>query len=656
GCATCRTGYHEVDRGDDDLATVGFPSSGSGFECVRDLTCAGRSCGPGGTCVEGPTGASCLCAPGLAGEQCESCAPPFERAASGACVLGEPCAERRCGGHGSCVAGARGEVTCACDTGWDIDAACGGRSIALGGPEEAVGSRAPARLHVGLRNGAHCAGDFVWSVPDGGGTVQPDPADSTWATYTAPLAGPRLGRARVRAVCAGDPGLDATRDLPLASSGNTTARPQRVTGSCPSALAAEIDPVMIDWMEANGIPGGTIGVSVLGGPVCLRAYGYRSLGTSTDGGGGREAMRTCTPMRMASVTKMFTRSALRAHLYGAALPASMGGGTLGPATALLPIVDTTMDLGPGNLPTWNEPASLYAPGWTSALPDGHCTPGAAPLDPAWRLATVDGTLRHRAGFQPNQSYQLGNNLGCNELPAGTCKDFNRISDPTVAAATPVRVANDLGLLDHGVARIDDVMAWMGGVCMYDSQANNRYRYSNFGYSAVGRALELIAGQPYEDYVLDFLEADDIIDRTFANAGRPIVYQGQNLGNGPGDFALPSYMREARYYSHLGKLTDVTKAVKKNGQWTFPAQVDAPYGGANYDLMYAHGGLVANSLALLNFARVYRPSDGQRRPKIFLPVHDNTTMGGQNGLLWGTFADLNEFDDAEPNRAGVKGCY
>lgn len=651
-CRSCLPGYRTLGAGDDDLLAEGAVAPRERPDCVRIDSCDTLTCGEHGSCQASTLGASCVCAEGYAGALCESCAPLYERVGE-SCVLSDGCAAQRCGGHGQCVVGRTGEVGCQCDEGFDSDEACGGRSVVLAGPEELIkpGSRNP--LRVGLRNGEICNGEWEFSV-EGGGEVKPG-ADGQ-AVYLAPAATGEFGRASVKAVCKTDARLSVQKTWPIAPDLSAASPAVPVHGPCPDALAAEIDPVVLDWMDAHGIAGGTVGVSIFGAPVCLRAYGYASLGEPEDGRRGVERMRTCTPLRLASVTKAFTRSALRAHLYEKALPAAMGGGKLGPTTRVLPVVDAAMRLTNG-MPAFVEPTSYYSAGW-NAYPDNHCVPGGAAgaaMDPAWGLATFHGMLQHRAGFQPNQTYVMNSDSSCTNAPNGGCKDFATIGDTMVSSGPATRIANDLGL-GYGVPRIDDVMAWMGGMCMYDTEANGDYRYSNFGYAVAGRAIELISGKSYEDFVLDFLEADKLIDRKFARAGRPIVYQGQNLAQGPRNFALPSYMRESRYYSLLGEMTDVTSAVSSNGQWAFPKKVPAPYGGANFDLMYAHGGLVANTLGLLNYARVYALSDGSRRLKQLLTVHDDDTRGGQGGLLWGTFTDLHQFDDNQPVTTKGPGCY
>lgn len=646
-CVDCAAGFRLVGRDGADGDFVG--SIPLAPYCERMQTCAELDCGAHGQCAAASDGdATCACDIGWAGSRCEACAPPFEPFAGNQCVLGPLCAATLCGGHGACVLGRAGGVACRCDTGWDLDAECGGPSIAIGADDGPLHAGIPADLSVGLRHGLACTTGFVWTIERGGGHLDVDPLDSRRARYTPgrEFEG-RVGRATVRAACANNPSVGVSRDLTVAGPTAPGDRPRWVDGGCDGRLAELADEAMLEWIEANGMTGGTLGISYLGRPVCLRSYGYREV-DMTPSGVNNLPMRTCTPMRVASVTKSFTRAALRGNLYGTPLPPDMSGGTLGDSSLVLPIIDGVMSLGPGGSSAWISPASLYSVGWGIDL---DCNFGTGQLDSAWALATLGGTLKHKAGFQPNQSYQLGNNGPCTGAPGEACKDFRNVNDPTVSASASERIANDLGIVTHGVPTIDDVLAWMSGVCMYDSEAFANSRYSNLGYSIAGRIVELVSGQSWQNFVLGFLDTQGLIDLGFSDAGRPIAYRGRNQGNGPASFALPSYMSEARYYSHIGTGADVTFAQKdENGTWEFPNTAPAPYGLSNYDLMYAHGGMVTNPLALLNLSSRYLIGSGTPRKFLFggfVPEYDASTAGNQGGLLWGTSSLLAELGAGEP---------
>ena len=144
-CDRCAPGFHvEGQDGQDPTIPPGGDFEDAGPDdpvgpaeplvpmvCVPDETCDGVDCGIGTCRVEGGV-ATCVCPAHRTGvdEQgvvCGRCMPGYEidpNDPEGPCILGEDCAETRCGGRGICVAALVGpgsqhtQVACACDPGY----------------------------------------------------------------------------------------------------------------------------------------------------------------------------------------------------------------------------------------------------------------------------------------------------------------------------------------------------------------------------------------------------------------------------------------------------------------------------------------------------------------------------------------------------------
>jgi N-acyl-D-amino-acid deacylase len=113
----------------------------------------------------------------------------------------------------------------------------------------------------------------------------------------------------------------------------------------------------------------------------------------------------------------------------------------------------------------------------------------------------------------------------------------------------------------------------------DFDPGTHYAYSNFGYCVLGRILEKVSGEPYEDHVRKAVLA-------------PMGITRMRLGR-----SLPEQRAdgEVRYYS----LTEprsrpvFDRLTQKDVPW--------PYGGFNLEAMDAHGGWLASAVDLVRFA-------------------------------------------------------
>jgi CubicO group peptidase (beta-lactamase class C family) len=670
GCGSCRDGFRMDNPALTEGDMIGSPSL-TPPACIVKRTCAELACGAHGSCVELDGGPSCACQTGYAGAACDACAPLYDPRADGRCVLGDTCAEAECGGHGRCTRDGAGDVRCVCDAGWDSDAHCGGDDLFVGGPGFLPPDSGPTAFGVALHNGAHCTTDFVWTAS--AGSVMPDPRDSHRAVFTPPTApNGAVVHATLRAECGNNSDLGGDREVIVGGPPASGPQPPAISGECDPKLAKELDAEMLAYMQDNELTGGTIAVTYQEQVVCLRGYGYQA---ESGFSGARIPMQPCTPMRVASVTKPFTRAAFRGNLFGTLLPE----GSDGENTPLLPILAPTMGLSPVGELVWQAPEDIYDDNYPRFLfgtgLTASCSSSDGVINNSWRDITIRQMLGHVAGFNPNQPYRFNGLVPmpddpnappvwddgpCTGVNDGLCGSLADVRDPTVSWGTVTRVPNDLGL-DHGVITMDDMTRWMAGICLYDDPGMQRFRYSNVGFTMAGKAIENLTRQTYENYVVGFLSNDGIND--LEAPGNPVVYLGQSKGGGPRTYSLPSWMGEADYFTFRPDSVDVTNAVLDDGVWTFPDSVDPPYGATNYDLMASHGGLVMNALALAKFGSTYNLGTGSPRdtarggPGLTTYDPDNTTIN-HNGLLWGTFAEAWELPTSDPENGGNKngpGC-
>lgn len=639
GCTGCEAGriLDNPAFGNGDLVGSRLPEA----SCVAAPDCDDLACGTRGHCVEREgSGATCACDLGWTGPSCDTCAPPWEPTTDGRCQLGRRCAREMCGGHGRCVADADGELSCDCDPGFEGRESCGGPDFVVGGPQHVVAGSAAVRFAVLEKNGGHCTGGFEWSV-DGPGTVTPDAGDSRQASYTPPAAVVgHIDVARVEARCDNAPEFDDSFDVSITDGG--------VDGGVGGSCAKEMEPFdeqVLGWMEDNGIAGATLAVTFYENVLCLRGYGNREVNAAA----ASSPMKQCTPMRVASVTKPFARAALRGNLLGTTIPFALGGGTLGENTPVLPLVAPDVGVGPGGEISWEAPATLYSAGHPfNNNQIGILNPIDGIIANNWNLVTVSDVLGHTAGYPPNQNYAWSPTTGgCTGAADEVCGDMQNVGDPTITATT--RMANDLGLA-YGVPTTSDIVRWVHGTSPYDVRIAGRVRYSNVGFTVAGRVVANLTGQDWDDFVTAFLTNDDVID--LDAPGNPIVYLGQSKGGGPADFLLPDHMPEAEYYTSRSDRIDVTAPSGGVGNWSFEDEVPAPYGGADFNAMDAHGGLVMNALALANFGSEYLIRTGAPRSLSRGGAGSKTYFPGDGGishtgLLFGTSALTWELSTGEP---------
>jgi len=127
----------------------------------------------------------------------------------------------------------------------------------------------------------------------------------------------------------------------------------------------------------------------------------------------------------------------------------------------------------------------------------------------------------------------------------------------------------------------------------DFEPGTRYAYSNFGYCVLGRIIEKLTNQTYEEFVKSQILAPMGI--TDMRIGRTLLKDRVE--------------NEVRYYDYDGAplVQSVFTSTKK--------LVLAPYGGFYLEALDAHGGWIASAIDLVRFAASI---DGHRQPAFLRP--------------------------------------
>ncbi len=164
-------------------------------------------------------------------------------------------------------------------------------------------------------------------------------------------------------------------------------------------------------------------------------------------------------------------------------------------------------------------------------------------------------------------------------------DRNKSGDP-MFRPIPERAARALGV-PHPPS-CETIIRYMLGQRL-DFTPGTNYAYSNFGYCILGRVIEKVTGQSYEEYVK-------------ANVLKPMGVARMRIGR---TLLEGRAEGEVRYY---------------DGRWVpcvFPGMTDCPfpYGGFYLEAMDSHGGWIASAIDLLRFVTAI---DGRRPPAFLKP--------------------------------------
>lgn len=204
--------------------------------------------------------------------------------------------------------------------------------------------------------------------------------------------------------------------------------------------------------------------------------------------------------------------------------------------------------------------TLDAPAF-AFLPQLKPLEGAKP-DPRIARITVRQLLQHTAGFDRGKSF-----------------------DPMFR---PMEIARAAGTPPP--ADPESIIRYMLGRPL-DFDPGTRYAYSNFGYCVLGRIIEQLTGQRYDEAVKTL-----VLQPAGANCIR--LGRSRLSDQAPG---------EVRYYSSEKTAPSVFPDVK-----SLPG---VPYGAFNLEAMDAHGGWIASAADLL---RLVTKVDGSRAPALLRP--------------------------------------
>jgi N-acyl-D-amino-acid deacylase len=173
----------------------------------------------------------------------------------------------------------------------------------------------------------------------------------------------------------------------------------------------------------------------------------------------------------------------------------------------------------------------------------------AQLDERYDTITVEQLLEHRGGWDRDVSFD--------------------------AMFQSLRFARALGVPPP--AQQEHVICCMLGVPL-DFNPGERYAYSNFGYCLLGRLIEAVSKQSYEEYVKEHVLA-------------PLGIESARLGKTRFHGEPPN--GEVRYYS-----PEIATSVFAD---SLNAMVPSAYGGWNLEAMDSHGGWTMSAVDLARFA-------------------------------------------------------
>lgn len=189
----------------------------------------------------------------------------------------------------------------------------------------------------------------------------------------------------------------------------------------------------------------------------------------------------------------------------------------------------------------------------------HLAPGRT-VDPRLETITIQQLLQHTAGWDRDKSF-----------------------DPMFRS---VQIANDLKIPPPAMPR--DVIRYMLTQPL-DFNPGERYAYSNFGYCVLGRVIEAVTKQTYEDYVR-------------SSVLKPLGISTMQIG-------------QTRIAGRAK--SEVTYVAKKNptGPSVFAEDVGQPvpqpYGAWCLEAMDAHGGWIASAPDLVKFAMQFDAPQGRQ---------------------------------------------
>ena len=197
------------------------------------------------------------------------------------------------------------------------------------------------------------------------------------------------------------------------------------------------------------------------------------------------------------------------------------------------------------------------------------------VDPLLMTATLREVLQHRGGWDPDNTKNV---VGMKQFPwmqfpipvpePGFDPMFrnNSISDEL---DIPLPISQN------------DIIQYMK-TYFRSFDPGSSYAYSNFGYLLLGRVIEALSGQDYEDYIRH-------------NVLCPVGAGGMKLGRTLIEHKIPGEVP----YRHP------FNAWSNNVMGASPSLRRSPYGGFNIENMDAHGGWVSSTVDMVRVATAFR---------------------------------------------------
>ncbi|GEM_PF-6567398 len=597
GCSDCGPGFVSADpyvEGD------GFPLIPRDVSCVPVPTCATFDCGPFGTCTTAEDGAVCVCQPGHAGVECDRCGIGFRASPSGDCVAIPP--------DSSSALHASAQYITA------------GSSLTLSVPE-----------------GSACAGgQFEWQSSAGTLEVSSDSRSATLSTPDLP-PGQQIDLIDVETTCSTSQAVSLTAVVSATASGVP------VTGTDIAGMEP-FDEAVLDYLDLFGIrTGATLAVVKDNELVYLRGYRYRAHDDES------KPMTPCLPMRIASVSKVFTRTAFRLLENVEDIPFA---GTLALLTDRRDIVQlddfvntfgwrdvgTCPDLTPAPGSGGYPPPTCYAldyivpesdydvDGWATGIQGGVATMSLLGFaDPGLASITIQHLLRHESGLLTN-------------VPT----DHPNLIDP---ANGSVRLANSLNLssrpgfkdaIRYAVgASLQFAPGYPFGVLTDDNDVPIS-GYSNAGYSLLAAIVEWATGRSFFDVVASDLAAGSLrlTLGTNSEVGDFMLYPGKGSMD---DVNL----HEPIYFSIFDVGPDENTLVRDGGQWKTSGVALPPY-ALDFSVKTGEGDLVANVQVLGELIKRHIVGSGRK----YMGTLSYRGGGTQIGSLPGTRAFVTQLPHSE----------
>lgn len=187
----------------------------------------------------------------------------------------------------------------------------------------------------------------------------------------------------------------------------------------------------------------------------------------------------------------------------------------------------------------------------SLLKDYQAELASPDVDPRLKEITIQQLLNHTGGWDRKASY-----------------------DPMFRSVT---FAKQLG--KQPPAKADDIIRIMIKQPL-DFNPGEKNAYSNFGYCLLGRVIETVSGQPYEQFV----------QQTIC---RPLGMKRTELGK---TLLINRRPHEVKYYSDRLGSTVFSENTR--------AEVPRPYGSWYLEAMDSHGGWIASAPDLVRFATAF----------------------------------------------------